>query len=69
VNTDEYWAKMEEELERLAKENPPRQPWKPEEEEMLRKFWGKVAGIQLANTLGKSYDAVEHKARRMGLTS
>ncbi len=68
MNTEEYWAKMEEELERIAQETPPRKPWVHREEDILRKFWGRVSGADLSEMLDRSYSSVANKGKRMGLT-
>ncbi len=68
MNTEEYWAKMEEELERMAEEGPAVKPWQQRENDILRKFYGRVSARNIASMLGRSVTSIYQKADGMGLS-
>jgi len=69
IDTEEYWAKMEAELEKKAKQSPPRKNWTPREDAILVKFWGRAKIADIAEALGRSYNGVTKRASILDLTN
>lgn len=42
--------------------------WSQEEEEVLKKYYGKIPNTELSRVLGRSPIAIMHKARSLGLS-
>lgn len=56
------------ELEEIAINSPPRKYWTEEEESIIKRYYGRVPGLEIAKYLGRSRHAVEMKAYSMGIT-
>lgn len=59
----------DEELERIAKEYTPRTHWEDWEEEMLRRYFGRVPTAELVKKLkGRTVQGVLRKASNLGIS-
>ena len=43
--------------------------WTKQHEIYLKQYYGKKSNKEIANALGRSYDSVQRKAKRLGLTT
>lgn len=62
------YRRVEAELERLTRSyRPPGRPWTPQEERLVKRFYGRVRIADLSKRLGRSHASVEHYVKRMRL--